>query len=554
MLKIIKLIIIITFLLTIQIIKSANSDRIDNLSKTDFNVVARALTDDLFLIFHKEKTATIEYLQNNLKTITNTPFKYLGTSYPLVYKYYNSQLIYYIVSITKNSANNFIFMVYESNNTSNDPNLTPFNIEFSQLNSLSSINENEFIASIINKDGDCDVIKCTLENIYTCSSLNSGFLSLCRNNNKILNVYYQPDIDEYIYLLYSPSEMTSGIFYSSGDDIYKQSQKTVTLNGDCNSITQLQTIYITDNIFLNCFMTENQKVCCSKGEYDKEKGEYNLNEFTADLSCQSNSFSIDKLDNDYILISCPGQQSNENPKYILYDKNKKIRGSGVITWSNGHYMRDFSITPNGDIYIIAYHPVNCGIFHHHKITKENYMCSDFNYVIKPQDEHLTQLNSITDNGINIPSTIKINQSNCDDVVRTSSDRSISSQMQFINIYVKEKYNINCTLTYSSGLNSNFQLLCDLNFTSCDSHCEVCELSSVSSSLMNCNFCTEENKFVENPEENIDSGNCCEEVSNCQTYNFNCTCKDCITGYIEVNGVCTIPLENVTQKLNIEDTI
>ena len=45
-------------------------------------------------------------------------------------------------------------------------------------------------------------------------------------------------------------------------------------------------------------------------------------------------------------------------------------------------------------------------FHQHKITKENYMCSDFNYVIKPQDEHLTQLNSITDNGINIPSTIK----------------------------------------------------------------------------------------------------------------------------------------------------
>ena len=70
MLKILKLIIIISFLLTIQIIKSASSDRIDNLSTVYPQVVSRALTDYLFLIFHKEKTATIEYLQNNINNIT----------------------------------------------------------------------------------------------------------------------------------------------------------------------------------------------------------------------------------------------------------------------------------------------------------------------------------------------------------------------------------------------------------------------------------------------------------------------------------------------------
>ena len=408
MLKILKLIIIITFLLTIQIIKT--DDKITNLSINKFNVVARALTNTLTLIFHEEKTVTIDYSSSTAENITNKPFKYLGTSYPLVYKYNNdnNQLMYYIVSITENSTNKFTFTVYESNKNSN-ANLTPFNIEFSQLNSLSSINENEFIASIINTNNKCDVIKCTLSN-YSCDSLISNSESLCSNDNEILNVYYQPEINKYIYLHYSSNQMTSGIFNSLTND-YTSPQKTIPLNGDCNSISQLQTIQITENVILNCFMnTGNKKVCCSKGEYDEEKGEYNLNEFTADLSCQSNSFSMDKLDNDYILISCPGQQSNENPKYILYDKNKKIRGSGVITWTNSHYMRDFTITPNGDIYIIAYH--NCGVFHQHKIIKENYTCSDFNYVIKHQDERLTQLNSITNDGTNIPSSIIIKNSNC----------------------------------------------------------------------------------------------------------------------------------------------
>ena len=186
MLKILGLIIIITFLLTIQIIKT--DDRITNLSTSKFNVVSRALTDTLTLIFHEDSTVTIDYSSTQADQITNTPFKYLGTSYPLVYKYYNNnnELIYYIVSITEKNSG-LTFNVYESNKNSN-ANLTPFEVEFSQLNSLSSINENEFIASIINTNGDCDVIKCTLID-YSCDSLNSDFLSLCRNNNKILNVY-----------------------------------------------------------------------------------------------------------------------------------------------------------------------------------------------------------------------------------------------------------------------------------------------------------------------------------------------------------------------------
>ena len=149
--------------------------------------------------------------------------------------------------------------------------------------------------------------------------------------------------------------------------------KTITLNEDCNSISQLQTIQITENVILNCFMnTENKKVYCSKGEYDKEKEEYNLNEFTTDLTCPSESFSIDKLANNYIIISCPGGE-REQPHYILYDSNKKIKGQGELyandpQSSRGpHYMRDFTITPSGDIYILANHPpvrdINCDYFH-----------------------------------------------------------------------------------------------------------------------------------------------------------------------------------------------
>ena len=99
MLKILKLIIIITFLLTIQIIK--NAEKIDDLSTDYHKVVSRALTDDLFLIFHEQNTVTIRYSQSKPTILTDTPFKYLGTSYPLVYKYPNNNELYYIVSITE---------------------------------------------------------------------------------------------------------------------------------------------------------------------------------------------------------------------------------------------------------------------------------------------------------------------------------------------------------------------------------------------------------------------------------------------------------------------
>ena len=365
--------------------------------------------------------------------------------------------------------------------------------------------------------------------------------------------------------------MTSGIVNSLSDNNYTPSQKTITLNEDCNSISQLQTIQITENVILNCFMnSENKKVCCSKGEYDKEKGEYNLNEFTTDLTCPSESFSIDKLANNYIIISCPGGE-REQPHYILYDSNKKIKGQGELyandpQSSRGpHYMRDFTITPSGDIYILANHPpvrdINCDYFHQHKITKSSYMCSDYSQVIIPKDDQSTKLNTyINNNNNNIPSKIVVYENNCNDVLTDSNNGEITSNINFDNINVKQKYNIDCTLTYYSGLGESsnyaalhFILLCDINLSSCDSHCDECALSSVSSSLMNCNKCTEGNKLVENPEENVGGGNCCEEVSNCQTYYFNCTCKECITGYIPVNRVCTIPLEDKIIEMNLEDT-
>ena len=528
------------------------------------------MTDTLTLIFHEDSTVTIDYFSTQADRITNTPFKYLGTSYPLVYKYYNNnnELIYYIVSITEKNSG-LTFTIYESNKNSNS-NLTPFEVEFSQLNSLSSINENEFIASIINTNGDCDVIKCTLID-YSCDSLNSAFLSLCSNDDDILNVYYQPEINKYIYLHYSSGQMTSGIVNSSGDDDYKESTKIITLNEDCNSISQLQTIQITENVILNCFMnTGNKKVYCSKGEYNKEKEEYNLNEFTTDLTCPSESFSIDKLANNYIIISCPGGE-REQPHYILYDSNKNIKGQGQLyandpQSSRGpHYMRDFTITPSGDIYILANHPpipgVNCDYFHQHKITKSSYMCSDYSQVIIPKDDQSTKLNTyINNNNNNIPSKIVVYENNCNDVLMDSNNGEIPSNINFDNINVKQKYNIDCTLTYYSGLGESgnyaalhFILLCDINLSSCDSHCKECELSSVSSILMNCNECSSDNYiYKENPEENIDSGNCCEEVSNCQIYYFNCTCDKCKNGYEISNTVCKIVVEDKIIEMVLEN--
>ena len=84
MLKNFKIIIIIILLLEITIIQT--DDRILNLSTSKPNIVSRALTDTLTLIFHEDSTVTIDYSSTQADQITNTPFKYLGTSYPLVYK------------------------------------------------------------------------------------------------------------------------------------------------------------------------------------------------------------------------------------------------------------------------------------------------------------------------------------------------------------------------------------------------------------------------------------------------------------------------------------
>ena len=153
-------------------------------------------------------------------------------------------------------------------------------------------------------------------------------------------------------------------------------------------------------------------------------------------------------------------------------------------------MRDFTITPSGDIYIIANHP-GCSYFHEHKIFKDDYMCSDYSYVINPKDDQLTKIDTYTKED-KIPSSIVVHKNNCNDVlVNSNNNQPISSKIALKDIKVKQKYNINCSLTYYSSalIEFNFQLLCDINLSSCDSHCKECELSSVSSILMNCNECS-----------------------------------------------------------------
>ena len=88
------------FLILPLLIKSQRTytDRVDINSSKDPFFVVRAISSTMVLIFHKQYTIirTINENSNIINKISNSPFLFSGTFYPLVYT--ENNLLYYIVS------------------------------------------------------------------------------------------------------------------------------------------------------------------------------------------------------------------------------------------------------------------------------------------------------------------------------------------------------------------------------------------------------------------------------------------------------------------------
>ena len=93
----------------------------------------------------------------------------------------------------------------------------------------------------------------------------------------------------------------------------------------------------------------------------------------------------------------------------------------------------------------------------------------------------------------------------------------------------------------------FKIFCTLSLVSCDSKCNECNQLSESKEKMNCNGCISPYDFSVYSTSDLNKGNCCNNIPNCQTYNLNCDCFECVTNYILINNNCVaiIQINNLT---------
>ena len=540
---------IIILIFIIKNILSANPNYIYSLKNKD-KLAIRPISGNNFIIFHEEKTIIKTYNVANEQDL-NSLFNFKGTFYPLFYNIDNNN--YYIVSPENSNPNKLKIYKGEIINTFND-------FKFSKLNILTPLNNHQFIASYSNSTTDK---KC----LISCFDFNDNsitttdFSSLCTSSddNEFLNIYNINN--NYIYMHYVSGKIESGsISLSSTKNFNIVSNISQTLdNSDCQVVSQLQVVNIDNSITKVCFYNpSNFKVCCATGIY--ENNEYKLGEFVSNLECKDTGyFSLYKLTDNLSIVGCAGSTS-EHLKYNIYNNDNKLKGDGKIIChpSKQHYMKDFAVNENGNIYLLAYHS-GCS-YHEYYIQKNQYeVCTDKNEIIKIINEGEKEANIIS-KYFSIPTSIVIRDTDCGSNLKSNTDDDIAKDSTYdVNdIYAIQNYGIQCSMEYykkyyDTNILYTFKIFCTLNLVSCDNKCSECNQLSESKEKMNCKSCNSLYIFTPYSSSDPNNGNCC-TIPNCMSYNLNCNCiVSDSTISVNINEEKNIEIHSLTtnQKIQIK---
>ena len=554
------------FLIFSLLIKSqrAYTDRVDINSSKDPFFVVRAISSTLVLIFHKEYTIirTINETSNIINKISNTPFLFSGTFYPLVYT--ENNLLYYIVSPDSTISPSKFQIYYNTDFRSNKCIISnadgdncikqnPFGgFTFSKLTSLNPINNHQFIASYLNLANQCEVAIFDI-NTDQYQLLDNSLLQQCPSeSNKSLNVYKLGT--EYIFIKSSTGKIESGTFINSN---VKASNIEITLDNGCENVSQLQIIEMGNNKYMNCFIdSTSSNVCCANATFDN--GEYILGTFKSDIQCSdSQYFSMNMLTNNLLMIGCSGGKNIEY-NYILYSDDRRLRQNGKIG-NTEHVIKDFVILPNQNFYSLKFHG-SCGSIHEKEDDKSeipsDWKCFDksINVEVQNTNDYINMQQYLNDQD---PNSIYINNNDCSSNLKDNSKNILNYKNSYVfqTLFISQKYNIDCSIKYYSAqftqsaiFGTSFNVYCYLDLRSCDYSCLSCDQISKSQNEMNCNFCKTDYLLKQYP--NSILGNCCKDnISYCVEYNTNCGCANCIPGFDLQTSKCGIRVEDIIIKMN-----
>ena len=554
------------FLILPLLIKSQRTytDRVDINSSKDPFFVVRAISSTMVLIFHKQYTIirTINETSNIINKISNTPFLFSGTFYPLVYT--ENNLLYYIVSPDSTISPSKFQIYYNTDFRSNKCIISnadgdncikqnPFGgFTFSKLTSLNPINNHQFIASYLNLANQCEVAIFDI-NTDQYQLLDNSLLQQCPSeSNKSLNVYKLGT--EYIFIKSSTGKIESGTFINSN---VKASNIEITLDNGCENVSQLQIIEMGNNKYMNCFIdSTSSNVCCANATFDN--GEYILGTFKSDIQCSdSQYFSMNMLTNNLLMIGCSGGKNIEY-NYILYSDDRRLRQNGKIG-NTEHVIKDFVILPNQNFYSLKFHG-SCGSIHEKEDDKSeipsDWKCFDksINVEVQNTNDYINMQQYLNDQD---PNSIYIKNNDCSSCLKDNSKNNLNDQNSYVfkNLFISQKYGIDCSIKYYSAqftqsaiFGNSFNVYCYLDLRSCDYSCLSCDQISKSQNEMNCNFCKTDYLLKQYP--NSILGNCCKDnISYCVEYNTNCGCANCIPGFDLQTSKCGIRVEDIIIKMN-----
>ena len=280
--------------------------------------------------------------------------------------------------------------------------------------------------------------------------------------------------------------------------------------------------------------------------------EITLNHFLVDINCHnSDSFSMNILSNNYIMIGCVDQSKKEadmdfqiiNKKGEIIQKTFKIKCGAEI------FVKDFTVTKNGTISLIAYDKTSS------IIDKESFVEISIptNFILcKKEIIYQTIGNDYTLINNELNQIITVNQINCGDSLKYKDGEnyqklSNNRQVNFNNIYFLPGLQKQCTFLYKNE-NENF-LQCEIELVSCNSSCKNCYPSSKSETEMNCMDCSSPQYYFSIYDDVNNLGNCCLIILHCKHYNNECNCDECEDKYNIENGICMVNLSDRTININ-----
>ena len=233
-------------LLNFIFINSGDYDKVD-INKVPYQslFVTRPISNEYVLIFHPNSTIIrkINEKHNIIREISNSPFLFKGTFYPITYADDQGKLRYIISPSSTESPSKF--KIYYNPDSANENCFTKDScidenlfqgIQFSKLTSLTPIDGNKFLASYVNyQNNKCEVAVFDLST-NTTSLLSETLLNECSDPDKSLNVFFINN--QYVYIKSNSGIVESGTFNNSTNTLNKSSNQ-IKLGNGCENLSQL---------------------------------------------------------------------------------------------------------------------------------------------------------------------------------------------------------------------------------------------------------------------------------------------------------------------------